>query len=67
MCGMTVDKVFIDETPFLRITGVFDAIIAVCPNRRIKHLALYGKRKTRKKNLNRIIRMLEKEAKNETY
>jgi hypothetical protein len=55
----------ISKSGYLLITGVFNAIMEVCPNRKVKHLALYGKRKTRKKNLNRIIRMLEKEARNE--
>lgn len=44
-------------------TGLFKAICEVCPNKRVIYLAMYAKkRKTRKKNRNRAIRILEKEA-----
>ena len=44
----------------LAITGVWNAVINCCPDRRVVHLALHAtKVRTRKKNLNRAIRILE--------
>ena len=46
----------------MTIMGVKSAVIELCPNKKVVHLALYGKKKrTRTKNLNRAIRILEKE------
>ena len=43
-------------------TGLFKLICELCPNKRVIHLAKYGKkRRTRKKNRARMIRILEKE------
>lgn len=50
----------------MAITGMRDVILKCCPNRRVVHLALNGKKKrTRKKNLNRAIRILERIAEKE--
>lgn len=50
----------------MAIAGMKDAILKCCPNRRVVHLALNGKKKrTRKKNLNRAIRILERIAEKE--
>lgn len=44
-------------------TGLFKMICMICPNKKVIHLAVHGKkRRTRKKNRNRAIRILEKEA-----
>lgn len=49
----------VDE--FLRaITGMYQAYINCCPDRRVVHLALHGKTaRIRKKNFNRAIKILE--------
>lgn len=45
---------------FLAMTGIKDAIIQTCPNRKVVHLAMYSRKKrTRKKNFNRAIKILE--------
>lgn len=39
----------------------FDKDFRCCPNKRVAHLAFYAKKpRTRKKNLNRVIKILEK-------
>lgn len=44
-------------------TGLFKMICELCPNKKVVYLAMYGKkRRTRKKNRQRAIRILEKEA-----
>ena len=46
---------------FMAILGLNKAIIAACPNKRVAYLAAHARKKrTRIKNLNRAIRMLEK-------
>lgn len=45
---------------FMAILGLNKAIIAACPNRRVAYLATHARKKrTRIKNLNRAIRILE--------
>ena len=45
----------------LAITGVKDAILKYCVDERVAHLARYArKKKTRKKNFHRAIRIIEK-------
>ena len=47
---------------WLKLLGIYDAIINLCPNKRVVYLALHGKNnKIRKKNLHRAIKILEKE------
>ena len=47
---------------WLKLLGVYDAIIYLCPNQKIVHLALNGRtHKIRKKNFHRAIKILEKE------
>ena len=44
----------------MSIFGFRDAVLRCCPNKRVVHLALYAKKhRTRKKNFNRAIRILE--------
>ena len=44
----------------LFVTGAYDVILTNCPNKRVVHLTKYGKKKrTRKKNLHRAIKILE--------
>lgn len=48
------------EEAMLTITGVRDAIIECCSNRRVVHLCMHAKkRKVRRKNLHRAIKILE--------
>lgn len=45
---------------FMAILGLNKAIIAACPNRRVAYLATHARKKrTRIKNLNRAIKILE--------
>lgn len=44
----------------LTLTGMCQAVIECCPDKRVVHLALHGKKaRTRKKNFNRAIKILE--------
>lgn len=50
---------FTKET-FMAFLGLNKAIIAACPNKRVAYLATHARKKrTRTKNLNRAIKMLE--------
>ena len=50
----------ISEDAMLAITGILNVILDCCPNKRVVHLAKHGKKKrTRKKNLHRAIKILE--------
>lgn len=50
----------VSKEAILAITGVRDTIIKYCPNKRVVYLALHAKKaRTRKKNLNRAIKILE--------
>lgn len=52
--------VFINEESMLKMLGVWDAIIECCPNRRVVHLFRYAKkRRVRRKNIHRAIKILE--------
>lgn len=52
----------ISKEAILMISGILDIVLALCPNNRVRHLALYARKKrTRKKNIHRIFRILEKE------
>ena len=45
----------------MALFGISEAVFRCCPNKRVVHLALYAKKpRTRKKNLNRVIKILEK-------
>ena len=45
---------------WLKLLGIYDAIINLCPNKKVVHLALNGRtHKIRKKNLHRAIKILE--------
>lgn len=50
----------ISKDTMLAITGMYSVVLNCCPNKRVVHLALHGKKaKTRKKNRNRAFRILE--------
>lgn len=50
----------VSKDVMLAITGVYEAVINCCPNKRVVHLALHAKKaRTRKKNRNRAFRILE--------
>lgn len=50
------------KSALMYLTGVSQLAIAMCPNRKVVHLAKHAKkRRARKKNLNRAIYILEKE------
>ena len=52
----------ISEEAILLISGILNMALALCPNNRVRHLALYARKKRiRKKNICRIFRILEKE------
>ena len=52
----------ISEEDILMISGILDMALTLCPNNRVRNLALYNRKKrTRKKNIHRIFRILEKE------
>ena len=45
----------------LTLTGMYQAVIECCPDKRVVHLALHGKKaRIRKKNFNRAFRILER-------
>lgn len=51
----------VSKEVIIAITGVRAAIIKCCPNKRVVYLALHARKaRTRKKNLNRAIKILEK-------
>ena len=50
----------ISKEAIMALFGIREAVIRCCPNKRLVHLALYAKKpRTRKKNFNRAIRILE--------
>lgn len=49
------------EEAALIFSGLWDTVLESCPDRRVRHLALHAKReRTRKKNIHRIFRMIER-------
>ena len=51
----------VSKDVMLAITGVYEAVINCCPDKRVVHLALHAKKaRTRKKNRNRAIKILER-------
>lgn len=50
----------LSKEAIVTLFGFREVIIRCCPNKRVIHLALYAKKpRTRKKNFNRAIRILE--------
>lgn len=50
----------ISKEVIMALFGIREAVFRCCPNKRVVHLALYAKKsRTRKKNFNRAIRILE--------
>lgn len=54
-------SVTVSKDSWLSILGVKDAVLDICPNKRVVHLAKHGSKKTRKKNFHRAIRILEEQ------
>ena len=53
----------ISEEALLYISGARDIVIKCCPNRKVAYLATHSKkRRTRKKNMHRAIKILEELA-----
>lgn len=51
----------LSEEAIMTLFSFREAIIRCCPNKRVVHLAFYAKKpRTRKKNFNRAIKILEK-------
>ena len=51
------------EEALLYISGAIDVVIKCCPNRKVAYLATHSKkRRTRKKNIHRAIKILEELA-----
>ena len=51
------------EEALLYISGARDAVVKCCPNRKVAYLATHSKkRRTRKKNIHRAIKILEELA-----
>lgn len=49
------------EQAALMFFGLWDEVLKSCPDPRVRHLALHAKReRTRKKNIHRIFRMIER-------
>lgn len=50
----------VSKDAILALWGIHAAVISLCPNKRVVHLALHGRsKKIRKKNLHRAIKILE--------
>nr|DAP85223.1 MAG TPA: hypothetical protein [Caudoviricetes sp.] len=61
--SIEISAKLLEEAPN-KLFGICSLVYNCCPNKKIVHLAKHArKRKTRKKNFNRSIRILEKEVK----
>lgn len=50
----------LSKEAIMALWGIRETVLRCCPNKRVVHLALYGRTKRiRKKNFNRAIRILE--------
>jgi hypothetical protein len=47
------------------VKTINEVVLKTYPNKRVVYLALHGKRRVRKKNINRIKKWIEREGKNE--
>ena len=67
-CAIYISKSFeatchMFEEALLYISGARDVVIKCCPNRKVAYLATHSKkRRTRKKNIHRAIKILEELA-----
>lgn len=53
----------LSKEAIMTLFGFREAILRCCPNKRVAHLAFHAKKpRTRKKNFNRAIKILEKNA-----
>ena len=52
-------NIHVTKIGIMKITGVYDVLFNVYSKNRVSYLASYGRRKTKKKNLNRMIKELE--------
>ena len=47
---------------YMKILGIYNSMLDMCPNKKVVHLAKHARKlQTRKKNFNRVIKILEKE------
>lgn len=47
---------------YMKILDIYNDMLYMCPNKRVVHLAKHARKlQTRKKNFNRVIKILEKE------
>lgn len=47
---------------YMRILGIYNDMLDMCPNKRVVHLAKHARKlRTRKKNFNRVIKILEED------
>lgn len=47
---------------YMKILGIYNDMLYMCPNKRVVHLTKHARKlRTRKKNFNRVIKILEKE------
>lgn len=53
--------VYMDKSIVMELFGITKYVLKDCPNKKVVHLAVYGKKfRTRRKNINRAFRILEK-------
>lgn len=51
----------VNRIPLLKISGIWDWVLENCPDRRVKHLMVYGKNKrVRYKNFKHAVRLISK-------
>ena len=58
-----VERISETLSPILASLDTYSKIFDCYPNKRVKHLAKHGKGRTRKKNINRILKYFEREGK----
>ena len=52
-------NIYVSKIGMMKITGVYDVLFNIYSKNRVSYLASHGRVKTRKKNLNRMIKELE--------
>ena len=52
----------ISNANYMKILGIYNEMLDMCPNKKVVHLTKHARKlRTRKKNFNRVIKILEKE------
>lgn len=60
--GDLVCTIQLSNEDYMKIFGIYDSMLQMCPNKRVVHLVEHARKpRTRKKNFNRVIKILEKE------